>query len=558
FVGQNGRQEQLGGRRHACSRHSGFIKYTEKIVEEEAKHFEDNKYIIGWQIDNEIYIQAGAGCFCDNCKKEFSKYLAAKYGTIENLNQKWCTALWSQTYQSFEDIPAPQTGWHHPQLKTEWKLFQAQGHIDFVKLQYDILKKYTDTPVGTDMMPLMGVDHEKMARFCDVSQFNHYNDVPGTRYIPFWFDYLRCFDKPFWNTETGTSWNGDTANTLGLNPDGWCKINSFLPLMYGGNANFYWLWRTHKAGHELIHGAVLQTNGKPYYMWDEVKELSAIFEKSEEFLSDTSVKNDVAMHISSYAENMAGHQKVAIEFDYFQNVMDCYQNTVRCGTPLDVITPSHSLDGYKTVITPYMLTIEEDGLCDKIVPFVQNGGRWIVGPLSDIRTLYGEKYTESYTGHIEKMCGIKFEHSIFDRNELLKLKWADGTDCKGRILFDLTTGGEAEVTVKASQVKALDNLAVVSKASCGKGEIIVVGTPLEKADFMKLIKKYCPAAFDCSENVLAVNRVGKNVKGIIAAEVEGKEGQIVLSKKYVDVISGKNYSGTVAVSPFDLLILKEI
>jgi hypothetical protein len=96
----------------------------------------------------------------------------------------------------------------------------------------------TSAPVGTDMMPLNGLDYETMNEKLDVVQFNHYNDPNNLTDCIFWFDYLRTLkDRPFWNTETQTTWNGSVAMVKNdgskLNEDAfWDAFNA----SYGKNA----------------------------------------------------------------------------------------------------------------------------------------------------------------------------------------------------------------------------------------------------------------------------------------------------------------------------------
>ena len=116
------------------------VKYSLRIAEEMAKELGHHPALIGWQIDNEICIK-GAGCFCENCRAGFRKYLEKKYGTIENLNARWNLTLFSQAYERFDQIPAPEhqalgqpgrRAWHNPHLIIEWRIFQEDSHIDFI------------------------------------------------------------------------------------------------------------------------------------------------------------------------------------------------------------------------------------------------------------------------------------------------------------------------------------------------------------------------------------------------------------------------------------------
>lgn len=230
------------------------------------QEFGKDERIVGWQIDNELHIR-GNGCYCTACRKGFAKHLEKKYGTVDNLNRKWNLNLFSQWYETFEQVPAPKAKeWHNPHLQYEWQEFQGDSHVNFIRMQADILHKHTAAPVGTDMMPIFGVDHEQIAEFSDVMQFNHYNTEKDIWWTTLWFDYMRTLkERPFWNTETSTCWNGGTSVPSDIRPEGFCRVNSWLPVVLGGEANFYWLWRQHWAGHELMHGAVLYASGRPMH-----------------------------------------------------------------------------------------------------------------------------------------------------------------------------------------------------------------------------------------------------------------------------------------------------
>ena len=58
---KNGRTMQHSGRRHACSNHPEYLRYSAIIVEKLAQEFGSDEGILGWQIDNEIYLQNNEG-----------------------------------------------------------------------------------------------------------------------------------------------------------------------------------------------------------------------------------------------------------------------------------------------------------------------------------------------------------------------------------------------------------------------------------------------------------------------------------------------------------------
>ena len=72
---------------------------------------------------------------------------------------------------------------------------------------------------------------------------------------------------------------------------------------------------------------------------------------------------------------------------------------------------------------------------------------------------------------------------------------------------------------------------------------------------LKLVdrKPICQASY----NIDLVEREGTQ-KGIIATEIEGKDGYVVLEKEYYDIINERNVNGRIEIKPYDALILKEI
>ena len=63
---------------------------------------------------------------------------------------------------------------------------------------------------------------------------------------------------------------------------------------------------------------------------------------------------------------------------------------------------------------------------------------------------------------------------------------------------------------------------------------------------------------DASRNISLTERSGEQ-NGIIALEIEGKDGYIVLDKEYYDILGERTLSaGMVEIKPYDALFLQEI
>ena len=408
FVGRDGQTIGHGGRRHACPNSPVYRDHCERIIRRMCEEFGRDDRIIAWQIDNEVYGNgARPACACPVCVSKFRDSLKQRFGTIEKLNQAWCLSLWSQTYQSFDQIPPPRLNvWHHPSLLQAWERFHSDSYIDFVEHQARLLHELTDVPIGTDMMMLLGVDHYKANRELDVVQYNHYHLGEGFRDSAFWFDYIRPIKKdvPFWNTETSTCWGGGAT----YQEPGFCRANSWLPIVQGGEANMYWLWRTHWAGQELMHGSVISSCGRPMHVFGEVQEVAKGYEAARELINGTRpVPSGLGIHLSDTEYSMFRTQSPAEGFDYLSSVLQgIYHPTVRAQFRPDVISPCVDLDDYKLIVSPFLMTLEEDGLSDRLRRWIENGGAWIAGPLTDIRTIDLTKYTHAPFGVIEDWGGV--------------------------------------------------------------------------------------------------------------------------------------------------------
>ncbi|MBX7254860.1 MAG: beta-galactosidase [Candidatus Hydrogenedentes bacterium] len=562
-VSHAGVRARHGSRRHVCPNSPIYRGHCERIVTRLAEMFGQDENVIGWQIDNEVDLWKGEGCFCDLCVRLFRERLRKKFGSIDALNESWGTHLWSMTYQSFEQIPAPEPSIHdHPSLSTAWTLFQSDSMVDYVLHQASILHEHVSQPVGTDMMPILSVSYEKLHRHLDIVQYNHYDSMETLWKQVFWMDYVRPFKTaPFWNTETATCWNGGvTAN--GYKDPGFCRVNSWLPIALGAEANLYWLWRAHWSGQELMHGSVVSSHGRPLHIMGEVKEVAKGFEAAGDFLSQTvPAPTGLAVHVSTVAWAQFRHQPMANGFDY----LDCLLNRV-CRPLMDVhlrvdfIDPADSLTDYRVVYSPFLPALDESRLRERLWTWIEAGGTWVVGPLSDTRTLEATKPAGAPFASLEEWADIYCAYEVPGDPRDFAFRWNDGTASHGSLWY---SGFETEkAKVLASYLDGpLKGMAAITETRVGIGRIIVLGTLLNSQDMRALMLRVCgeaeivPAA-DASPNVLVVPRVGEGGSGTIVMEIENRTGYLQLHQPCKDILTARNYDGRVEIEPYQVLVLQ--
>lgn len=547
-------RSDVSSRCHVCKSSLVAREKNRKIVTEMAKAFSGAKGIIGWQIDNELF-PYGDGCFCENCKKGFRSYLKEKFGTTEKLNKAWGMARWSLGYDTFEEVEPPYPGqWRHPSLRKAWWDFQCGLVKTYSDEQAEVLHNYGCENVGTDMMAQNHLDYYAVNENLDVVQYNHYDTADRLYTNAFAYDFLRCVkDKPFWVTETQVGWNGSEYAESGYRPVGACYVNTWLPVSKGAEMNLYWLFRAHPNGHEIGHGALYSAAGRSYRVSEEVKRAGEDFKKCENFLTNTCIRSKIALHYSANAMNAFATAPLLKNLDYRQTIIEKYHAAFRHYN-VDVIDTPHDLEGYEVIVSPFLATADEHGFKERITEWVKEGGTWIVGPMSDIMDTNVSKYTHAPYSFLEELAGVYTKYQKPVANEVFKAQWENDGACGVSMCYDAYECLEGTKSLAHYTAGEFTSLSVITERNVGKGKIILVGSVISDGDLLRLVGR-APIA-EASDNVVLVERIGEE-QGMIAVEIENKSGYLVLDGEYTDLITGKNLTGKIEVSPYEVFVLKK-
>lgn len=552
---EDGQRMPIFSRCHPCKSSTVMREKNRLIVEEMAKRFGKHPGIIGWQIDNEFLPYEG-GCYCESCRRGFQESLKQKFNTIENLNKSWGMYRWSLNYESFDDIDSPtQQGgafWKHPSLQAAWWQYQCDLITSYSDEQAEILHKYTDAPVGTDMMPNNRLPYYQLTRNLDVVQFNHYGSADRLYNDDFYYDFLRPIkERPFWVTETQVGWNGSECAECGYRPVGNCYVNTWLPIALGAQMNLYWLYRAHPNGHELAHGALLNTAGRPYRVSEEVTRAAKDFEKCEYVLENTKIKSSIAIHYSSLSEVTFQFAPIIKGLNYKYEMITRFHHAFKHYN-VDVIDVEHGLDGYKVLLSPFVAHIDENTE-KKIKAWVYAGGMWIVGPMSDIMTECGSKYTDAPFSFLEEYAGVYTQYQKPIPNEVFKAKWKNGETVEINDYYDAFVPTDSQSLIEYDGDE-FGGYSVVTEKKIGNGRVIMLGSVPSHATLRKLTG--LSAIAEASDNIRLVSREGvKEV--IIALEQKNQEGYLVLDGKYFELLHGKSVEGRITVKAHEVLVLEK-
>ena len=467
-------------------------------------------------------------------------------------------ARWSLSYDTFDEIEPPYPKqWRHPSLRKAWRDFHYTQVKSYVEEQAEILHNYGCENIGTDMMAHNSLSYYALNEKLDIVQYNHYDTAARLPLNAFAYDFVRCVkEKPFWVMETQVGWNGSEYADCGYRAKGNCYVNTWLPIAKGAEMNLYWLFRTHPNGHELGHGALFSPAGRAYRVSEEVQKAAIDLKKCEEFLISTCIRSKIALHYSSTALNCFESAPLLKDFNYRETLMQQYYAAFRHYN-VDVIDTAHSLKGYEVVVSPFLATVDENGLKDRITEWVKAGGTWIVGPMSDIMDGNVSRYTNAPYSFLEELAGVYVKYQKPISNEVFRAQWTNDGECSVGMCYDAFECSEGTQRLAHYTAGEFAPLSVIAERKVGKGKIILVGSVISHGDLMRLVNK-APIA-EASGNVILTERTGKigGMYGIIAVETENKGGYIVLDGEYTDLITGRKCFGKTEIAPYEVLVLEK-
>jgi len=543
-----------GGRRQNCPNSPTYQKYSVGIAERLGTEFAKSPAVVAWQVDNEFWDE----CFCPRCGKAFHAWLKKRFGTIEALNKAWLTVLWSQEYQSFEQVPLPNPqrvgGRHHPSLRAAYRHFMSDSYIAFCNAQARVLRDKTGRPVTTNAHnPVyQRIDYEALFSGLDIVCTDSYADAGALLRYAFEADWMRPLGKRFWLAETSATHAAATSvgdrDSLVFTP-GALRAKMWLTYALGGEAVSFWLWRAHWAGQELEHGSVVYPWGDECANTGEIRAVAAELAAHADWMRTTRPKPAaVAMHYGVPTQWQFEVSPIADGFNYDSSITGFHRLLSETGISRDVIMAGAPVDKYQVVLSPYLPAIDAD-LMKRMRSFVEQGGTWVLGPLSACRTPEATAHKDAcYGADFEKWLGIHVRHRLTPGG-VTKLK-AEGETTGCRLWCDAYELRQTDRRVLAAYSGGpLDGLAAVVECPIGKGRVILLGTQPDDAWLKKLIGRLAPrAGIESDSGVVVAERVtaeGKPAGAVIvntrresATYQYGKSGLKTLAGYAVEIVNG--------------------
>lgn len=355
-VDYSGRTRSFGSRRHYSTNSKVFKDYALRIAEMYAKHFGNT--VDAWQIDNELGCHGTTFSFSEADRKAFIEWLKVKYGSLEELNRAWGTVFWSQVYSDWDEIvfPINTPTFENPHQMLDIYRFMSDSSIEFLKMQMDVIRKYSSKPVTHNfMVDFMDIDYRKMAQYVDFVSWDNY--IATEKYDPLRqsanHTLMRSLKHaPFLVIEQQpgrVNWRQRNENYPASYLSLWtrqCYLNGAMGVMV-------FRFDQIRFGAEQFHGGLLDYAGRTTKRLVE-------FSKCKDELGTTIIpNNEVAIYFDYEVEWMHRINQVNRDFKYWDSIVEIYRAVKKLGYNVEFVFSDDSLDDYTLLIIPYALRIPE-------------------------------------------------------------------------------------------------------------------------------------------------------------------------------------------------------
>lgn len=566
-VDKSGQRIPIGIRGHRCLNSPVYRKLSEKIITKMVERYKDNKWVIGYQIDNELEANH---CCCSICEEKFRNWVRDKYNTINEVNRAYGNNVWSGEYSDFSQVKPPfgqfQT-WLNPSYTLDFNRFASDSTVDYVNFQLGIIRSIDNDVLVTTNSWLC----ENMPDFYNVFNkldFVSYDNYP-TACLPdddetlyshaFHLDLMRGIKQQnFWIMEQLSGPVGSWMPMSQTLRPGMLKGYAMQAVAHGADAVLHFRWRTAVSGAEMFwHGIIDQNNvlGRRY---EEFKQLCSEISKYDS-ITGSEIKNDIAILYSSEHEYAFKLQPQVEGMYYFEQLKSWHDAFTSIGLGVDVINEIADISDYKIIVAP-TLFITNEIVTGNLYKAAKNGASVIITNRSGVKDEFNKCIMQPLPTVFSELTGVnvkeydpigerKLKLDIIDDNWKSHYteyclsdpgctQWCDFLECNGAV--PLALYGE----------EFYKGIPAVTCNSYGKGFGYYVGTVLDRKSYIAIAKRIA----DLNE-VAYFDNIPLGIEITYRECSERERWQFIFNntsdKQIVDLDSGK-----LCLEPFEMNISK--
>ena len=484
-VEQDGRTDEHGNRQQFSFANPHYRELARDIARRMAERYGKNPNVVGWQIDNEL----SAVSFDKDARAQWHAWLEKKYGTPDALNKAWTTAYWSETYDTFDEVPMHDLQ-ENPGLLLDFRRFVTDTWVSYTQNQLDAIRPHADPRqfITTNTMGWFdGFDAYKEHTVLDLAAWDDYMDVFD------WADNAALHDlawgfkhKNFWVMETEPAFVNWRPTNNALNK-GQVREMAWQAIGHGADAVEYWQWRSDLNGQEEYHGVLVGANGEPVPVYTEVQQIGAEFEQAGKALAGTEPVANVAL-INDFDSRWAiDFQRHSQNFAPVAEMVAFYRPLREQSQGVDVVSATAPLSKYKVVVAPG-LNVLPDATAQHLIEYVRAGGNLLLGPRSGMKGRDNGLDPHEQPGGLANLLGAHVSqfYALAQPVPVYGGELGGGPASVWAETLAITSPDTQKLLAYGPSNGWLDNQPAAVTRKVGKGSITYVGAWLDDATLGKL------------------------------------------------------------------------
>jgi beta-galactosidase len=333
---------------------------------------------------------------------------------------------------------------------------------------------------------------------------------------------------------------------------------------HGADAVLYWQWRSALGGQEQMHGTLVDQSGQPRPFYQEAQLLGRDFAAVSPLLVDSVPAANVAM-LNSYDNRWSIHaQRHHRDFDYVAHFNHYYRPLAASNIAVDVLSSDASIDGYKLVIAPALLILN-DLRTARLKAFVEKGGHLVLTIRSGMKDEHNALLQARQPGSLAEIAGVEVE----DYYALLEPvpvsgSWFHGTSCLWAERLKALDTSRIEVIARYGTSNGwLDNQIAITSHRYGRGVVYFIGAYLDDTSQRILLDRIIQRAdilpvLDTPQGVEARKRIDpKGNEIFIIINHERVEHWVELPWPAHEHLSGQSLQSQLKLEPYGVAILMQ-
>jgi beta-galactosidase len=385
-VTDDGTRLAYGARQQYCPSSSVYRERALELTERIASRYADHDAVVMWHVGNEYGAHTPA-CWCDVSAAAFRDWLVKRYDGLDELNDAWSTAFWSQRFSDWSEVIPPRRTpyFPNPTQQLDFRRFSSDALLALFTAERDVIRAHSpaDKPITTNFMRFFPhADYWEWARAEDVVSDDWYPDladpsshVEGAAGA----DLMRSLGdgRPWLLMEQAVS----AINWRPVNPPksgGAYRRWSLQQVARGADAVLHFQWRAAVGGAEKWHSGMLPHAGPRTRSWREVVELGAELEVLSPLVSARTTA-DIAIVLdwpSWWALELDSRPSTRLSM--VRILREWYEPLWRRGYSIDFAHPEADLTGYRLALVPQLYSVSDRG-AQRLVDATENGTSVAVG-----------------------------------------------------------------------------------------------------------------------------------------------------------------------------------